>query len=204
MPLYNKLTKPFFDIAIGSVAFICLLPVFILTAIILSIANAGTPFFLQRRPGKYEKVFWLIKFKTMKDLRDEKGQLLEDGKRITKVGGFVRKYSLDEIPQLINVIKGDMSLVGPRPLLIEYLPLYTDEQKRRHNIKPGITGWAQVNGRNMLTWDEKFALDTWYVDNQSFLLDMKIIWLTISRVLKPRGINQAGHATMPLFTGSKK
>ena len=156
--------------------------------------------FTQLRPGLYGKPFQIYKFRTMKDLRDTSGILLQDNLRLTKIGVFLRRYSLDELPQLFNVIKGDLSFVGPRPLLMEYLPRYTQEQARRHEVKPGITGWVQVNGRNAISWEEKFKLDVWYVDHQSFLLDIKIIWLTIIRVLKREGINADGHATMPEFT----
>ena len=166
-------------------------------------ANNGKPFFFQRRPGETGKIFKIIKFKTMNGSTDALGNLLPDSQRLTKVGSLVRKSSLDEIPQLLNVLKGDMSLVGPRPLLIEYLPLYNDNQKRRHEVKPGITGWAQVNGRNAISWEEKFKLDVWYVDNQSFWLDMKILWLTIRKVLVREGINQDGQATMEPFKGSE-
>lgn len=165
--------------------------------------NNGKPFFIQPRPGKNEKIFKLIKFKTMNDKRDKLGYLLPDEKRLTVVGKFVRKTSLDEIPQLINVIKGDMSLVGPRPLLVEYLPLYNEEQKRRHEVKPGITGWAQVNGRNAISWEEKFKYDVWYVDHLSFILDLKILLLTIKKVFKREGISSTNAATMERFTGSK-
>ena len=159
-------------------------------------------FFSQKRVGYREKVFNLFKLKSMTDARNENGELLSDEKRLTALGKFLRKTSLDEIPQLINVLKGDMSLVGPRPLLVQYLALYTDEQKRRHLVKPGITGWAQINGRNAISWEEKFKLDVWYVDNQSFWLDMKIIWLTIRKVLVREGINQEGQATMKPFKGN--
>lgn len=170
--------------------------------VVLVFANSGTPFFLQNRPGKQERVFSIIKFKTMNDKKDEDGCLLSDEMRLTNIGKFVRKISLDEIPQLLNVIKGDMSLVGPRPLLVEYLDLYSEEQKRRHEVKPGITGWAQVNGRNAISWEDKFKLDVWYVDNQSFWLDLKILFRTIKKVLFRDGISAQGEVTMPKFTGS--
>ncbi len=157
---------------------------------------------MQERPGKDEKIFKIIKFKSMNDKRGSDGKLLPDGERITKVGQFVRKTSLDEIPQLINVLKGDMSLIGPRPLLVSYLPLYSEEQKKRHLIKPGITGWAQVNGRNSIPWKEKFELDVWYVNHVSFILDVKIIWLTVLKVVKRDGISSSTSATMEFFTGN--
>ena len=163
--------------------------------------NKGTPFFIQSRPGKNEKVFNLLKFKTMRDAYDENGKPLPDKDRITPVGAWVRKLSLDELPQLINVIKGDMSLIGPRPLLIKYLPLYNNEQKRRHDVKPGITGWAQVNGRNSIDWNKKFELDVWYVDNISAILDLKILYLTIVKVFKREGINVDQNNTMTPFNG---
>lgn len=178
-------------------------PIFILTTIALAIANDSKPFFFQKRPGRKSRVFSIIKFKTMNDGTDALGNLLPDSQRLTKVGAIVRKTSLDEIPQLLNVLKGDMSLVGPRPLLTQYLPLYNDFQRRRHEVKPGITGWAQVNGRNAISWEEKFKLDVWYVDNQSIWLDLKIIWLTIRKVLVREGINQDGQATMEPFKGNQ-
>ena len=178
-------------------------PIFILTTIALAIANDGKPFFFQKRPGQKSRVFSIIKFKTMNDDTDAFGSLLPDSQRLTKVGAIVRKTSLDEIPQLLNVLKGDMSLVGPRPLLTQYLPLYNDFQRRRHEVKPGITGWAQVNGRNAISWEEKFELDVWYVDNCSFALDMKILWLTVVKVFKREGISQQGQATVENFKGNE-
>ena len=169
--------------------------------IFLFISNKGNPFFFQLRPGKGGRLFLLLKFKTMNDLKDTAGNLLPDEKRITRLGRFIRKSSIDELPQLINVLKGDMSLIGPRPLLPEYLPLYTVRQNRRHDVRPGITGWAQVNGRNAISWEEKFKLDVWYVENISFKLDMKILTLTMKKIIKPEGISQQGHATMPVFKG---
>lgn len=171
-------------------------------SLLLSFANNGKPFFFQTRPGKNEKLFRIIKFKTMNDKRDKNGELLSDKERLTAIGKFTRKTSLDEIPQLLNVIKGDMSLIGPRPLLVEYLPIYNDLQKRRHNIRPGITGWAQVNGRNAISWEDKFKFDVWYVDHLSFSLDMKIIGMTILKVFKREGINAVDAATMKPFTGN--
>lgn len=165
----------------------------------------GSPIiFKQQRPGLHGKPFYLYKFRTMTDERDEKGELFPDHVRLTPFGQFLRKYSLDELPQLFNVLKGDISLVGPRPLLMEYLELYTPEQARRHEVKPGITGWAQVNGRNAISWEEKFKLDVWYVDHQSFWLDLKILFLTVLKVLRSEGISQQGHVTMEKFTGMKE
>lgn len=165
----------------------------------------GSPlFFTQQRPGLHERSFYLLKFRTMSHIYDENGKLLPDHLRLTHLGKFLRKYSLDELPQLLNVLKGDMSLVGPRPLLVEYLPLYTEEQKLRHHTKPGMTGWAQINGRNAISWEERFALDRWYVENQSLKLDMKILALTIYKVIKKDGITQINHATTEKFTGSSE
>jgi lipopolysaccharide/colanic/teichoic acid biosynthesis glycosyltransferase len=201
--LYRKYLKRLFDFLVSLIAVVLLSPVFLVALVLLFIANQGQPFFFQRRPGKNEKIFLLVKFRTMNNKRDKEGNLLSDEKRLTPIGRFVRKTSLDELPQLINVLKGDMSLIGPRPLLVEYLSLYTEFQKRRHEVKPGITGWAQVNGRNAISWEKKFELDVWYVDHTSFLLDLKVFWLTIKKVIKPEGISQQGHATMPYFKGSK-
>ena len=167
--------------------------------------NMGSPvLFRQLRPGLHAKPFLMVKFRTMRDAVDRHGNVLPDSVRLTSLGKFLRATSLDELPELWNVLKGDMSLVGPRPLLMEYLPLYSVEQARRHDVRPGVTGWAQVNGRNALTWDEKFALDLWYVDNHTFLRDLSIIWLTIRRVIKREGISAVGEATMPKFTGSER
>ena len=201
MKLYRNYLKRVFDFIVSLLALCVLMPVFLVTALVLSFSNNGKPFFFQRRPGKNEKVFLLVKFKTMNDLRDANGELLPDEKRITRFGKFVRKSSLDEIPQLFNVLKGDMSLIGPRPLLVEYLPRYNDRQKRRHDVRPGITGWAQVNGRNAISWEQKFEFDVWYVENVNFILDMKIIALTLKKTVKSEGISQEGHATMPVFKG---
>jgi lipopolysaccharide/colanic/teichoic acid biosynthesis glycosyltransferase len=200
--MYRNFFKQVIDVTISLLVFILLLPVFLIVTILLAIANNGKPFFFQSRPGKNERIFKVIKFKTMNDRRDKNGELLPDADRLTAVGKFVRKTSLDEIPQLINVIKGDMSLVGPRPLLVDYLPLYNAEQKRRHNVRPGITGWAQVNGRNAISWEKKFQYDVWYVDNISLLLDIKICWMTVQKVIKTEGISSATSATMERFTGS--
>jgi lipopolysaccharide/colanic/teichoic acid biosynthesis glycosyltransferase len=199
--MYNFIIKRFIDIAISCILLILLIPVFIIILVFIIFDNKEFPFFIQRRPGKYLNIFSVLKFKTMNDAKDESGELLPDSLRLTQVGRFIRKNSLDELPQLINVLKGDMSLVGPRPLLVEYLPLYNEQQKRRHEVKPGITGWAQVNGRNAISWQEKFELDVWYVDHCSFSLDMKILWLTILKVFKREGINQAGQATVEKFNG---
>ena len=167
-------------------------------------ANNGKPFFFQRRPGKNGKIFTIIKYKTMNDKKNTNGQLLPDMQRITKVGGFVRNASLDELLQLFNVLKGDMSIIGPRPLLIQYLPLYNKEQARRHMVKPGITGWAQVNGRNTISWEEKFVLDVWYVDHISFKTDMTILLKTVEKVFKREGISSSEQDTMTAFTGTPK
>jgi len=201
MQLYRNFLKRALDLVVSGIAFCLLLPLFIVITALLFIANQGSPFFVQARPGKNERIFRLVKFKTMNDKKDAAGNLLPDGERLTGIGKFIRKTSLDEIPQLINVIKGEMSLIGPRPLLVEYLPLYNDIQKQRHNVRPGITGWAQVNGRNAIAWKEKFELDVWYVDHVSFLLDCKIVLLTLMKVVKSEGVTQQGHATMAKFDG---
>lgn len=201
--MYKTIFKRPLDFILAFIAFIILSPVFIITFILLSVSNQGNSFFFQPRPGKNGRIFKVIKFKTMSDKKDSQGNLLPDRDRLTKTGNFVRKTSLDEIPQLINVLKGDMSLVGPRPLLVKYLPLYNTVQKRRHDVKPGITGWAQVNGRNAISWEEKFNYDVWYVDHQSLSLDLKIIFKTIQKVLKSEGINTQGQATTKPFTGSE-
>jgi undecaprenyl phosphate N,N'-diacetylbacillosamine 1-phosphate transferase len=187
------------------IAFFCLLvfsPIFIIFTISLFFANQGKPFFFQLRPGQNAKIFKIIKFKTMNDKKDAHGALLSDEQRLTKIGNFVRKTSLDELPQLINVLKGDMSIIGPRPLLPEYLPLYNETQKIRHEVKPGITGWAQVNGRNAISWEQKFEYDVWYVDNQSFLLDCKIVYLTIKKVFKREGITAENSVSAEAFKGN--
>jgi len=193
--------KSIIDFIVLLILLILSLPIFLILTISLAISNKGTPFFFQFRLGQFGKIISIVKFKTMNDAKDESGEFLPDALRLTQVGRFIRKTSLDELPQLINVLKGDMSLVGPRPLLVEYLPLYNEHQKRRHEVKPGITGWAQVNGRNAISWQEKFDLDVWYVDHCSFGLDMKILWLTILKVFKREGINQAGQATVEKFNG---
>lgn len=191
------------DLALSLTGFIVLLPLFLFLSVWLFFIYGGSPFFLQDRPGKDSRIFRMVKFKTMNDKIDEYGRLLPDEKRITNIGCLIRRMSLDEIPQLLNVIKGDMSLVGPRPLLPDYLPLYSETQARRHEVRPGITGWAQVNGRNAVSWQEKFAYDVWYVDKISFRLDVKILLLTVSRVLKSEGISSSTSMTMECFTGNK-
>lgn len=194
--------KRFFDFFAALIALILVFPILLVVTILLYFANDGKPFYFQRRPGKNVKIFTIVKFKSMNDKKDAEGNLLPDGQRITKIGAFVRKSSLDEIPQLINVLKGDMSLVGPRPLLTSYLDLYNDFQNRRHEVRPGVTGWAQVNGRNATSWDQRFEHDVYYVDNQSFLLDFKILVKTVKKVLVSEGISADDNATMPIFTGN--
>ena len=200
--MYRNFIKPILDFTLALLGFILLLPVFLTVTVVLFIANQGKPFFFQTRPGKNGKLFCIIKFKTMNDKKDPSGSLLPDADRITPFGAFVRKTSLDEIPQLLNVIKGDMSLIGPRPLLPSYLPLYNKFQSRRNEVKPGITGWAQVNGRNAISWERKFELDVWYVDHMSFLLDLRILLLTIKKVFVREGITQQGHVTSEEFKGN--
>ncbi len=203
MVIYRRYFKRLFDFVIALAGLIILSPLLLILWIGLSIANKGAgAFFLQERPGKDEKIFKVIKFKTMNDRRDEKGNLLPDSERLTKIGRVVRSLSLDEIPQLINVLKGDMALIGPRPLLVQYLPLYDEVQRRRHEVRPGMTGWAQVNGRNAISWQEKFAYDVWYVDNLSLSLDIKILLKTIEKVFKREGINSGTHVTMEPFKGN--
>lgn len=199
--MYRKYIKRLIDFTLALNAFLVLLPLFVVLSFLLAIANRGTPYFIQQRPGLRNKVFSLVKFKTMNDRKDEHGNLLPDEVRLTPVGKFVRKTSLDEIPQLINVIKGDMSLIGPRPLLVEYLPLYSPAQLRRHEVRPGITGWAQVNGRNTISWKTKFEYDVFYVDQLSWQLDLKILVMTIRNVLTAHGINSPTAATMEKFRG---
>lgn len=200
--MYKNFFKRLFDFIIAFVGLIILSPIFIAVMIGLFFANQGKPFFFQARPGLNERIFKIIKFKTMNDKKDTQGNLLPDADRLTPIGAFVRKTSLDEIPQLINVLKGDMSLIGPRPLLPHYLPLYNSMQKCRHEVRPGITGWAQVNGRNAISWQKKFELDVWYVDNISFKLDVKIFFLTIKKVFVREGISQEGQATAEAFNGN--
>ncbi len=199
--MYTKVVKPTADFFAALVGLILLSPLFMLITVLLFISNNGKPFFFQLRPGKNGKIFKIVKFKTMNDKKDAEKQLLPDAQRLTAIGRFVRRTSLDEIPQLINVLLGDMSLVGPRPLLTHYLHLYTDFQNRRHEVKPGITGWAQVNGRNAISWDKKFEYDVWYVEHISFILDMKILFKTVLKVLKSDGINAANAATIEPFNG---
>jgi undecaprenyl phosphate N,N'-diacetylbacillosamine 1-phosphate transferase len=201
--MYKLFFKRFIDLVVALAGLILLSPALIVIIIILFFSNSGKVFFVQERPGFHGKIFKIIKFKTMNDKRAPDGGLLPDAERLTPIGRFIRKTSLDEVPQLLNVIWGDMSLVGPRPLLIEYLPLYSAEQSRRHDVKPGITGWAQVNGRNAITWEQKFGYDVWYVDHQTFSLDMKIIKMTVFKTVKSEGVSQDGHATMHRFEGNK-
>lgn len=200
--MYKLFFKRLIDFLASLLGLLILSPIFIVITIILYIQNNGKPFFLQERPGKDKKAFNIIKFKSMTDAKDADGNLLPDNERITKAGAFIRKTSLDEIPQLINVLKGDMSLVGPRPLLFKYIPLYTEEQLRRHDVRPGITGWAQVNGRNSISWTDKFRLDVYYVDNISLILDIKILLLTIKKVVIKEGINQSADRPMEPFNGT--
>lgn len=201
--MYKKILKRLFDFILSLIGLLILSPLFLLLWLFLMLANQGAGvFFTQARPGKNERIFKVIKFKTMTDERDSEGNLLPDAMRLTKVGKFVRSTSLDEIPQLLNVLKGDMSLIGPRPLLVRYLPLYNAEQARRHEVRPGITGWAQVNGRNAISWGEKLKLDVWYVDNMSFALDVKILWMTVVKVLKREGISADKEATNKPFEGN--
>ena len=199
--MYYPFFKRTFDLLIGGIAFVVTFPFMAIIAVILFMINQGTPFFIQERPGYKEKPFKLIKFKSMTDQRDAQGRLLPVKDRITPFGRFLRKSSLDELPQLYNVVRGDMSLVGPRPLLFKYLTLYTSEQSRRHDVRPGITGWAQVNGRNSISWTEKFDYDVDYVDNVSLWLDAKILLLTVLKVLKSEGINQSPERPMQPFNG---
>lgn len=200
--LYRLLIKRLIDLLVSISILIILLPLMIIITITLLILNQGSPFFMQTRPGKKEAIFKIMKFKTMNDRRDSYGNLLPDSERLTKFGKFLRKTSLDEIPQLLNVLKGDMSLIGPRPLLVEYLPLYNVQQKKRHDVRPGITGWAQVNGRNTISWQKKFEYDTWYVDNISWLLDIKIILMTIKKVINSESVNYSDTVTMEKFIGN--
>ena len=200
--MYKHFFKRFFDFWISLIALICISPILLVITVWLHFANKGAgAFFFQERPGKDGKIFKVIKYKTMTDERDANGELLPDEVRLTKVGKFVRSTSIDELPQLINVLKGDMALIGPRPLLPQYLPLYSPEQTRRHEVRPGISGWAQCHGRNAISWTEKFKLDVWYVDHVSLMTDLKVIWITIMKVLKRDGISQEGNATMEAFNG---
>ena len=200
--MYKNIIKPIFDFLLAIIGILLFSPLFLILTIILYFANGGQPFFFQLRPGIEGKLFRIIKFKTMNDKRDAGGNLFSDAERLTKIGKFIRKTSLDEIPQLLNVIKGEMSLVGPRPLLPSYLDLYNDFQKRRNEVKPGITGWAQINGRNHISWERKFKYDVWYVDHVSFWLDFKILIITILKVIKSEGINEEGQVTSEEFKGN--
>jgi lipopolysaccharide/colanic/teichoic acid biosynthesis glycosyltransferase len=194
--------KRLFDFILALCALLALLPVVLVVALLIRVKLGSPILFTQERPGLNGKIFKMMKFRTMLDGKDKEGNLLPDDQRMTKFGAFLRSTSLDELPGLFNVLKGDMSLVGPRPLLVQYLPLYSKEQARRHNVRPGITGWAQVNGRNAISWEEKFKLDVWYVDNQSFLLDLKILFLTVKKVFVREGISADGHVTIEPFKGS--
>ncbi len=199
--MYRNYIKLIGDIIVSLSLLMILSPIILFTAIVLLLTNRGKIFFFQQRPGLNNKPFYIVKFKTMVDAFDSHGNPLPDEERLTKIGKFVRSASLDELLQLVNVIKGDMSLIGPRPLLMRYLPKYSREQARRHEVKPGITGWAQVNGRNAISWEQKFKYDVEYVDNQSLFLDLKILWLTFLNVLQRKGISSEGHATMEEFKG---
>ena len=200
--MYAAYLKRWIDFLVAFIALILLSPFLLLIAILLWINNNGNIFFVQKRPGKDARLFSVMKFKTMNDKKDEHGNLLPDKKRITVIGRFIRSTSIDELPQLINVLKGDMSLIGPRPLLPKYLPLYNEQQKKRHAVRPGITGWAQVNGRNAISWHQKFEYDVWYVNNLSFLVDLKILWLTFKKIIIREGINSNDNVTMTPFTGN--
>lgn len=201
--MYKHFLKRIIDFTLALVALICLSPVFIVVTVWLYFANKGAGvFFTQERPGLHGKIFRVIKFKTMTDERDSNGDLLPDADRLTKVGRFVRSTSIDELPQLVNVLKGDMALIGPRPLLVQYLPLYNKEQARRHDVRPGITGWAQCHGRNAISWEKKFELDVWYVDHCSFINDIKVIFITIKKVLFKEDVNSETAATMEFFNGN--
>jgi len=200
--MYKLFFKRIIDFLVALVGLIILSPLFVIVFALLSFANRGNTFFFQKRPGLNERIFTIIKFKTMTDEKDKEGSLLPDNVRLTTIGNFVRKTSLDELPQLINVIIGDMSLIGPRPLLVEYLELYSSEQKKRHLVRPGITGWAQINGRNLISWEEKFKYDIWYVENLSFWLDVKIVLKTIKKVFKSEGINTGENMIMNRFKGN--
>jgi undecaprenyl phosphate N,N'-diacetylbacillosamine 1-phosphate transferase len=201
--LYRLIIKPFLDKFIALTILLITSPLLLFVIILLFVLNKGSVWFLQPRPGYQEKIFSVIKFKTMTDQRDHQNELLPDEKRLTAMGKFIRKTSLDEIPQLINVLKGDMSIVGPRPLLVEYLPLYNERQRKRHDVRPGITGWAQVNGRNAVAWPQRLEHDAWYVEHMSFALDLKILFLTLIKVLKAEGISSGTSVTMEKFSGTK-
>jgi len=199
---YVRLVKPALDVTVASLLLVVAFPVLLIVVVLLSFANRGEVWFIQERPGRNQRPFTLIKFKTMSDRKDGDGQLLPDEKRLTPIGKLIRKLSIDELPQLVNVMTGDMSLVGPRPLLTEYLPLYDATQRRRHEVRPGITGWAQVNGRNTVEWKRRFEYDVWYVDNLSFTLDMKIVFLTVIKIFRAEGITSSTSATMEKFSGN--
>jgi len=200
--MYKHFFKRVLDFCIALIVLLFISPILLVVTVWLHFANKGAgAFFFQERPGKDAKIFKVIKFKTMTDERDENGKLLSDERRLTKVGKFVRSTSIDELPQLFNVLKGDMALIGPRPLLVQYLPLYTKEQFRRHEVRPGISGWAQCHGRNSISWEKKFELDVWYVDHVSLLTDLKVIYITILKVLRRVDISEEGHATMEAFNG---
>lgn len=201
--MYTNFTKPLFDFLAALLVLVIGSPVLVVLALVLAATQEGKIWFVQPRVGRHERIFSLIKFRTMNDTRDRDGNLLPDDIRLTRIGKIFRMFSLDELPQLINVLKGDMSLVGPRPLLVEYLPRYNEIQRRRHDVKPGITGWAQVNGRNALSWQQKFSLDVWYVDHVSFWLDFKILILTFLKVIRAEGIGSGTTATMEKFHGNK-
>ena len=200
--MYKNVLKRFLDFWIALVVLICISPLLVVVTLWLHVANKGAgAFFLQERPGKDGRIFKIIKYKTMTDERDAEGHLLPDEQRLTKVGRFVRSTSIDELPQLLNVLKGDMALIGPRPLLVQYLPLYSKEQARRHEVRPGISGWEQCHGRNAISWTEKFKLDVWYVDHVSLKTDLTVVWMTIQKVLRRADISEQGHATMEVFNG---
>ena len=200
--MYRKGLKRLFDLVSAVIILTLLSPMIIILILLLTVVNNGSAFFLQTRPGKNHREFSIIKFRTMRAFDPKRDENEHSTSRITKIGGFVRKYSLDEVLQLVNVIKGEMSLVGPRPLLMEYVPLYNEEQSKRHDVAPGVTGWAQVNGRNSLNWDEKFRLDVWYVQNLSFALDIKILFLTLFKVFNRDGINRNENTVMPVWQGN--
>jgi lipopolysaccharide/colanic/teichoic acid biosynthesis glycosyltransferase len=200
--MYRLVLKSIIDFIVSFFGLILVSPILLVTIVLLAFQNRGTPFFLQTRPGKHQRAFKIIKFKTMTDERDAEGYLLQDIDRITNFGKIIRKLSIDELPQLINVLKGDMSLIGPRPLLFKYIPLYSEEQLRRHEVKPGITGWAQVNGRNNISWKKKFELDVFYIENLSFIFDARILWMTFVKVIRREGVNQTINRPMQPFDGS--
>ncbi|MPR33771.1 sugar transferase [Salmonirosea aquatica] len=199
--MYARFGKRMLDLAVSFLLLVLLSPFLVLITLFLAVANGGKPFFRQERPGQNGRIFTVIKFKTMNDRRDAAGQLLSDAERLTRIGKFVRRTSLDELPQLWNVLRGDMSLIGPRPLLVEYLPLYNKTQRKRHDVRPGITGWAQVNGRNTLGWTDKFAHDVWYVEHLSLGLDVRIVFLTLAKIIRSEGITSETSATMEKFRG---